>query len=55
MENVKSLNEIEEKLPKSVDEAREIFKQMSKINPLVRKLHVKFSLGAPETEDEDII
>lgn len=45
----------EEKLPKSVDEARKIFSEMTKINPLVRKLHIQFNLGAPEVEDEDLI
>lgn len=55
MENVKSLNKIEEKLPKSVEEARGIFKKMTEANPLVRKLHIIFDLGAPETEDEDLI
>ena len=55
MVDVKLSNKIEEKLPESVDEARKIFKKMTEANPLVRKLHIKFDLGAPETEDEDLI
>lgn len=49
------VTKIEEKLPKSVDEARKIFSDMTKINPLVRKLYIQFNLGAPETEDDDLI